>query len=107
MPIIATCTAPDCGRSWSGFNQCHCSICHNHFSTVKNFDAHKPGPRRSDGSPSCGSERRGGPHLTPDKMTRTKQDGTVVPLLKVVDNPNGPLWVSWSEDNRYEEEIPA
>lgn len=91
MPIIATC---QCGRTWSGINQAHCSICHAHFSTVKNFDAHRPGPRRKDGTPSCG---------VPAEITRVKKDGTVVPVLKVVEYADGPTWVSWSEDTRYDE----
>ena len=82
-------------------------MCHEHFSTVKNFDAHKPGPRRSDGSPSCGAERRGGLQVAPDKITRTKRDGTVVPMLKAVLTAHGPLWVSWSDDVRHDAEEDA
>lgn len=91
MPIIATC---QCGRSWSGNNQAHCRMCHEHFSTVKNFDAHRPGPRKRDGSPTCG---------TPATITRTKRDGTVVPVLRSVKYADGPTWVSYTEDNRFEE----
>ncbi|HET6914880.1 MAG TPA: hypothetical protein VFH56_02205 [Acidimicrobiales bacterium] len=36
---MANCT---CGREWTGLAQAHCSICHVHFSTVANFDRHKP-----------------------------------------------------------------
>ena len=103
MPVIATCSGPrGCGRKWSGTNQAHCGICHEHFSTVKNFDAHKPGPRRADGTPSCGSSRAGGKHVAPDALTRTKRDGTVVPLLKSVDLVDGPIWVSFTEDTRFD-----
>lgn len=31
-----------CGRNWTGLVECHCTVCHKHFSTVANFDAHRP-----------------------------------------------------------------
>ena len=31
-----------CGREWSGLAQAPCTVCHVHFSTVANFDRHKP-----------------------------------------------------------------
>lgn len=31
-----------CGRNWTGVRECHCTVCHCHFSTVANFDAHRP-----------------------------------------------------------------
>lgn len=91
MPIIATCS---CGRSWSGVNQAHCRNCHAHFSTVKNFDAHQPGARKKDGTPTCGK---------PAVITRQKKDGTVVPVLKLVQYADGPTWVSWTDDPRHAE----
>lgn len=33
-----------CGRCparWGGFKTCHCSACHETFSTARNFDAHQ------------------------------------------------------------------
>lgn len=34
----------NCGREWTGLAQAHCaSGCHEHFSTVANFDRHRPG----------------------------------------------------------------
>jgi len=76
-------------------HQAHCSTCHEHFSTVKNFDIHKPGPRRKDGTPSCGD---------PGAQTRTKRDGAVVPLLKRVEYADGFTWVTNSTDDRFSEE---
>lgn len=32
-----------CGREWTGLSQAHCPTCHRHFSTVANFDRHRPG----------------------------------------------------------------
>lgn len=29
-----------CTREWSGMAECHCSYCHEHFSTIRNFDKH-------------------------------------------------------------------
>lgn len=78
-----------CGRKWSGLAQAHCTVCHEHFSTVANFDIH--GPRRA-----------GCPH--PSTQTRQKQDGTVVPRLKAVEGSFGVTWVGWTEDPRYVED---
>lgn len=36
----ATCR---CGRQWTGLSQAHCPTCHEHFSSVPNFDRHRPG----------------------------------------------------------------
>ncbi len=93
MPILVSC--PSCSREWTGTVQAHCTICHEHFSTVANFDTHRPGPRRKDGTPTCGK---------PAELTRQKRDGTVVPMLKPVSTVHGPLWVSWSDDVRHTEE---
>ena len=50
----------DCGRKWSGKRECHCTVCHRHFSVVAHFDAHIKRSRcvdpltlrqRSDGRP--------------------------------------------------------
>ena len=29
-----------CGREWSGFAECHCTECHEHFSNERNFAQH-------------------------------------------------------------------
>jgi len=84
-----------CDRKWTGFNQAHCSSCHEHFSTVKNFDLHRPGKVRADGTAACGK---------PAEMTRTKRDGTKVPLFREVETVNGPMWVSYTEDTRNHDE---
>lgn len=31
----------NCGRQWTGLAECHCTMCHRHFSTVSNFDHHR------------------------------------------------------------------
>lgn len=31
-----------CGRKWMGLAEAHCPTCHRHFSTVSNFDKHRP-----------------------------------------------------------------
>lgn len=31
------------GCTWTGTNRCHCSGCHQTFSTIGNFDAHHKG----------------------------------------------------------------
>lgn len=83
MPTVWSCR---CGRQWTGTSSAHCSVCHEHFSTVKNFDLH-------------GVNRRGCPD--PATLTRTRRDGTVVPLLKPVQEVRGVTWVGYSEDERY------
>lgn len=30
-----------CDREWTGYAECHCTACHEHFSTVRNFDLHQ------------------------------------------------------------------
>lgn len=39
---MAATTCTDCGRTWTGYNQAHCRLCHAHFSTVSHFDRHQP-----------------------------------------------------------------
>lgn len=87
MPTLTTC--PDCKRQWTGTTSAHCRLCHNHFSTVKNFDAHEPNRRRGCKDPAT--------------LTREKKDGTTVPVLKPVEENGGTTWVSNSEDARYAE----
>lgn len=38
MPNKAECT---CGAVWTGLSMAHCSVCHQTFSTVDNFDIHR------------------------------------------------------------------
>jgi hypothetical protein len=40
-------TCPRCARQWSGLAQCHCTVCHRHFSTVALFDRHRAGHGRT------------------------------------------------------------
>lgn len=68
-----------CGRRWSGLGQAHCSICHRHFSTVTNFDRHKPS---YDG---C---------LDPAAITNRR---TGNPVLKLSSGPLGGTWVGFGE----------
>ena len=73
-----------CGRRWDSPTAAHCSHCHEHFSTVKNFDVHEPNRRR-------GCKR-------PGDLTRQRQDGRVVPLLKRVERSDGPVWVTFTDE---------
>lgn len=41
-------SCPHCGRQWTGKRECHCTICHRHFSTVDGFDAHRPEGKCAD-----------------------------------------------------------
>lgn len=34
-------TRCDCGRQWTAQAECHCSVCHEQFSAVRAFDAHR------------------------------------------------------------------
>jgi hypothetical protein len=96
MALTATCS---CGRQWTGTSQAHCAFgCHEHFSTVHNFDLHQPRQRAQDGSPRCGK---------PGEMTRTKRDGSVVPPLKAVVTDKGVTWVGFTEDPRFGDEDEA
>jgi hypothetical protein len=76
-----------CGRQWDSLTAAHCTLCHHHFSTVKNFDLHEPNRRRGCKDPAS--------------LIRARQDGTEVRVLKPVQRSDGETWVSWSEDVRY------
>lgn len=80
-----------CGRQWTGTTQAHCTVCHEHFSTVKNFDAH-------------GVARHPRKCPDPSTRTRTRRDGRVVPVLRAIDSRYGRLWISTDGDERHEEE---
>lgn len=70
-------TQCNCGRQWTGLSQAHCTTCHHHFSTVTNFDRHRPG----------------GNCLHPAALT----DRNGKPLFKPVTNNYGVTWVHNSE----------
>lgn len=74
-PMVGNC---GCGRAWQGLAEAHCRICHRHFSTVANFDRHRPS---YDG---CGD-----PAELRDKAGRT--------LLKAAEGPRGTTWVGARE----------
>lgn len=69
----------NCGRTWTGLSQAHCTICHEHFSTVANFDRHKPS-RSGCMNPSTIVNRRTGK-----------------PVLKLSPGPLGGTWVGYGE----------
>lgn len=68
-----------CGREWDGANQAHCTVCHRHFSTVANFDRHRPS---YDG---C---------LDPAHIVNAR---TGQPVLKASEGPFGTTWVGAGE----------
>lgn len=70
---IAQCS---CGRKWGGFRECHCTLCHRHFSVVQNFDWHVPG--------QC-----------LDPLTVTDRKGQ--PRMKLADSVWGPLYTGAGE----------
>jgi hypothetical protein len=70
-----------CGRTWTGLRECHCTICHRQFSTVRWFDEHR---------------RNMGPKHCHDPLTLTEADG-VTPRYKIVDNAWGQIIVRASE----------
>lgn len=46
-------TCKDCGRTWTALKECHCSLCHRQFASVRWFDAHMRGPDGKHGRPWC------------------------------------------------------
>jgi hypothetical protein len=70
MAERGTASCGGCGRRWDGLSQAHCARCHNHFSSVNNFDAHRRDggcrppqtARRDNGQPIFTA--RQGPHGT-------------------------------------------
>jgi hypothetical protein len=67
-----------CGREWDGLNQAHCTLCHQHFSTPANFDAHQPSYS------GCAD-----PATITDRTGRTR--------LKPVTGPYGVTWIAAKE----------
>lgn len=41
-PVAGATGRCKCGRQWAGLKEAHCPVCHRHFSTPANFDAHRP-----------------------------------------------------------------
>jgi hypothetical protein len=37
-----------CSAHWGGLKTAHCSVCHQTFSTVANFDRHRAGSHSAD-----------------------------------------------------------
>lgn len=54
----------NCGRHWSGLSQAHCTVCHEHFSSVAGFDRHRTTGRCVP--PSNVTRRDGRPHFKAD-----------------------------------------
>lgn len=74
----AHCTG--CGRTWTGQRECHCTVCHRQFSTVRWFDDH----RRNSGRNWC-----------VDPLSLSNRDGS--PKFKIAENAWGPIVVSATE----------
>jgi hypothetical protein len=69
-----------CDRTWTGLLICHCAACHETFSCIDHFDAHRAAGRGS----------RPGYCLTPDMIRRTTGRWAGEFLLKL--NRHG-VWV--------------
>jgi hypothetical protein len=70
-----------CGREWNSLTECHCRICHRHFSTVANFDRHQPAR-----------------HGCPNPATLRGKTGN--PVLRPVDRGGATTWVQWETAER-------
>lgn len=81
-----------CGRVWTGLRECHCTVCHLHFSTPRGFDDHRAGMPHN----KCAS---------PPKL----HDPKGRPKYKFVNNAWGKLVVSaltgFDEDEDSDEEL--
>lgn len=66
-----------CDRIWTGLRECHCGICHRHFSQVRSFDDHR----------TLGTHNQ-----CADPLTLTRKDGR--PMYKVTEGAWGPVIVS-------------
>jgi hypothetical protein len=79
----ARCSGPaGCGRVWTAMNECHCRLCHRHFSTVRHFDTHRPGECRD---------------LDPLTIVYTRGQFKGEPKLRLVDSAWGPLYADGRE----------
>lgn len=70
----------DCGRQWTGLREAHCSVCHRHFSTPRNFDAHR----------QYASKKTREHVICVDPLTVTLDGGYP---MKIVDTVWGPIYV--------------
>jgi hypothetical protein len=70
-----------CGRQWSGLAECHCTVCHCHFSRVTQFDMHRV-------NDTC-----------VDPLTITDKNGE--PKIKVRDSVWGVLYVGAGDPPAY------
>lgn len=79
-----------CGRIWTAARECHCTVCHRHFSSVRYFDEHRRGYEVS--RTTC-----------TDPLTVTNASGE--PKYRLVDTAWGKLVVSTAErpDDSYGE----
>jgi hypothetical protein len=78
----------NCGREWTGLAQAHCTVCHAHFSTVGNFDAHRPSYN------GC---------LDPGAIVNRRGE----PVLKSVVNRFGVTWVGAGDRPELETDMAA
>lgn len=83
-------TCRKCKRSWSSLVECHCDLCHEHFSTVWGFDLHKPNAEIGCLDPST---------------IKNKHDK---PLLRLATRREGQVWVAYTnyEEKPGQPEIP-
>lgn len=76
MGCMTTCRG--CDREWTGLTECHCSVCHRHFTSVKPFDDHWVGVTNR--------------HCV-DPATLKRRDGN--PLLETIERKSGLVWKRW------------
>lgn len=78
----------DCKRKWTGQAECHCTGCHESFTSESIFTKHQP-------SGKC---------LTPDEMRAARTPESEKPIFAETERKYGKVWTSWREDERWSDE---
>lgn len=93
-PIAGATGRCNCGRQWAGLREAHCTLCHRHFSTPANFDAHRPSSKKNPRGACVDPETIEKPYL-----------------MRIKETVWGPMWIKDAEhfmtgnhDGLYDEE---
>ena len=80
-------TQCSCGTEWTGLVECHCIVCHQSFSTDRNFEDHR-----------IGDYEVGRRCHTPAELAELTMQPSGRLRFKASKQKNGRVvWVSWSE----------
>lgn len=79
-----------CGRKWTGQAECHCTACHESFTSETIFTKHQVSDRK-----------HGFRCLTPKQMSAARTPESEKPIFTTAERKHGMVWTSWSPDERF------